>query len=430
MLLKNPEKYRKRIMDSVIEKHLSIFGGVYLKGPKWCGKTYCCERLAESEINLTDNGYAELAEINPSGILSGITPRFIDEWQLCASLWNKIKTEISARSKPSQFLLSGSVNVPSEERSKINHSGAGRIDKLVLRTCSLYETGHSNGEISIHEMFTNPDSCIGKISNLPFEKMVYALCAGGWPYQFEVKNDADKLLLPESYINSIVDDESGELNQRQKERTKQFLRSIARNVQTMASDDSIIKDFLSGDLSSTRNEYFELKKIFKDQYLLDYTLAWNPNIRSKTSIRTTPKISFTDPSIAVAALGISPEELMMDFNTLGYLFENLVSRDVKIYLEAEGGSVYQYHDRTDLECDLVLKNKKGEYGLVEVKLGSKGIDAGAANLSKIQNLMMDSEKIGRTKLHEPKFLAVITSTEYAYKREDGVYVLPIGCLKN
>lgn len=430
MLLKNPEKYRKRIMDSVIERHLSIFGGVYLKGPKWCGKTYCCERLAESEINLTDNGYAELAEINPSGILSGITPRFIDEWQLCASLWNKIKTEISARSKPSQFLLSGSVNVPDEERSKINHSGAGRIDKLVLRTCSLYETGHSNGEISIHEMFTNPDSCIGKISNLSFEKMVYALCAGGWPYQFEVKNDADKLLLPESYINSIVDDESGELNQRQKERTKQFLRSIARNVQTMTSDDSIIKDFLSGDLSSTRNEYFELKKIFKDQYLLDYTLAWNPNIRSKTSIRTTPKISFTDPSIAVAALGISPEELMMDFNTLGYLFENLVSRDVKIYLEAEGGSVYQYHDRTDLECDLVLKNKKGEYGLVEVKLGSKGIDAGAANLSKIQNLMIDSEKIGRTKLHKPKFLAVITSTEYAYKREDGVYVLPIGCLKN
>lgn len=430
MLLKEPDKYRKRIMDEVIEKHLNVFNAVYLKGPKWCGKTFCCQRLANSEINLTINDYAQLAEINPDEILKGTTPKLIDEWQECTSLWDKIKVECSARNKPAQFMLTGSVNVSEEKSAEIHHSGAGRIDKLILRTCSLYETGESNGTVSIAELFKNPNSCIGKTSDMSFDETIFAICKGGWPYQFTVDNEEDKMLLPQSYINSIVDDESGKMNLRLRQRTKQFLKSLARNVQTCTTDENIIEDYLSGDINSSRNEYFELKKLFTEQYLLDYTYAWNPNIRSRSAIRTSPKISFVDPSIAVAALGITKGDLSKDFNTLGYLFENLVSRDMKIYMESLAGEVYQYHDRSGLECDLVLKAKNGDYALIEVKLGDSKIKEGCQNLLKINNLIMKAEKKGRTKLRKPKFMAVITSKNYAYKTDEGVYVIPIGCLKN
>ena len=373
MLLKEPNKYRKRIMDDVIEKHLNVFNAVYLKGPKWCGKTFCCQRLANSEINLMINDYAQLAEINPDEILKGATPKLIDEWQECTSLWDKIKVECSIRNKPAQFMLTGSVNVSKEKSREIHHSGAGRINKLVLRTCSLYETGESNGTVSIAELFKNPDSCIGKTSDMSFDETIFAICKGGWPYQFTVDNEEDKMLLPQSYINSIVDDESGKMNLRLRQRTKQFLKSLARNVQTCTTDENIIEDYLSGDINSSRNEYFELKKLFTEQYLLDYTYAWNPNIRSRSAIRTSPKISFVDPSIAVAALGITKGDLSKDFNTLGYLFENLVSRDMKIYMESLAGEVYQYHDRSGLECDLVLKTKNGDYALIEFALAEVSI---------------------------------------------------------
>lgn len=430
MILKEPDKYRKRIMDDIIEKHLNTFNAVYLKGPKWCGKTFCCQRLANSEINLTTNNNALLAELNPNEILRGDTPKLIDEWQECISLWDKIKVECSSRNKPAQFLLSGSVNIAENEKDKIHHSGAGRIDKLILRTCSLYETGESNGSISLSKMFDNPDDCIGKTSNMSFEDIIYSICKGGWPYQFAVENKDDKLLLPESYINSIIDDESGKMNLRLRQRTRQFLKSLARNVQTSTNDETIIKDYLSGEVNSSRNEYYQLKKIFTDQYLLDYTYAWNPNIRSKTAIRMSPKISFVDPSIAVASLGLTPGELGKDFNTLGYLFENLVSRDMKIYMESLSGEVYQYRDRNGLECDLVLKANNGDYALIEVKLGEKEISEGCQNLAKLSKLVMVAQKEGKTKLRQPKFMAVITSKEFAYKTNNGVYVLPIGCLKN
>ena len=430
MILKEPSKYRKRIMDDVIERHLNTFSAVYLKGPKWSGKTFCCQRLANSEINLTVNDYAQLAEINPNIVLDGDNPRLIDEWQECTSLWDKIKVECSSRNKTGQFLLTGSVNISDDEKNKIHHSGAGRIDKLVLRTCSLYETGESNGSISLEEMFNNPDICIGKKSDMSFEDIIYSICKGGWPYQFTVKNREDKLLLAESYIKSIIDDESGNMNLRLRQRTRQYLRSLARNVQTSTDDETIIKDYLSGEINSSRNEYFELKKIFTNQYLLDYTYAWNPNIRSKTAIRITPKISFVDPSIGVAALGITPLELGQDFNTLGYLFENLVSRDLKVYMESLSGEVYQYRDRNGLECDLVLKAKNGDYALIEVKLGDKRIEEGCSNLLKLSELVMIAQKEGKTKLREPKFMAVITSKDFAYKTDDGIYIIPIGCLKN
>lgn len=430
MILKEPKKYRKRIMDEVLEKHLNVFNSVYLKGPKWCGKTYCCQRLANSEVNLTTNNNAQLGEVNPKAILDGETPRLIDEWQECPSIWDKVKVECSSRNKPAQFLLSGSVSVDDERKEEIHHSGAGRIDRLVLRTCSLYETGESNGTVSLQEMFNNPDVCIGKTSDMSFEDIAYAICKGGWPYQFAVEGKEEKLLLPESYIKSIVEDESGKMNLRLRQRTRQFLRSYARNVQTSTSDEILLKDFLSGDINSTRNDYFEMKKVFIEQYLLDYTYSWNSNIRSKTAIRMTPKISFVDPSIATAALGLTPEELGKDFNTLGYLFENLVSRDMKIYMESLSGEVFQYRDRTGLECDLVLKAKNGDYALVEVKLGEKGIEEGCRNLLKISKLVMNAEKEGKTKLRKPKFLAVVTSKEFAYKNNDGVYIIPIGCLKN
>lgn len=430
MILKDPGSYHKRIIDPVLEKHLSIFGAVYLKGTRWSGKTFACQRLANSSIDISTKNNSVLAELNPKGILEGETPRLIDEWQECGSIWDEIKAEVSERAKPSQFLLSGSVSVSKEEQKKIHHSGAGRIDKLVLRPCSLFETNDSNGTISLQEMFSNPDNCIGKESKLSFEDMVFALCRGGWPFQFSLSNKEDQLLLAESYIRLIEDDESGKLNKRLRERTRQFLASLARNVQTSTNDTVLLEDYLSGDLGSTRNEFYELKNAFSNQYLLDYTLAWNSNIRSKTAIRTTPKISFADPSIATAVLGLSPKELMQDFNTLGYLFENLVSRDVKVYMEAHGGNIYQYRDRAGLEADLVLKQKNGDYALIEVKLGSKGIDLGSENLLKISKLMSKEEKKGRTKLRSPKFLAVITSTNFAYKREDGVYVLPLGALKD
>lgn len=315
-------------MDDIIEQHLKTFNAVYLKGPKWCGKTFCCQRIANSEVNLLTDNNALLADINPLEILDGKTPRLIDEWQECTSLWDVIKVECSSRNKPGQFLLSGSVNTSEEEKKKIHHSGAGRIDKLVLRTCSLYETGESNGSISLKQLLENPDSCIGKKSNLSLDDLIFTICRGGWPYQFTVKNKKNQLLLAESYIKSIEDDESGEMNLRLRQRTRQFLKTYARNDQTINNNVTLIDDYLSGDLGSTKEEFYNLKRTFIEQYILDFTYSWSPNIRSKTSIRAIPKISFVDPSIATAVLGITPKDLKKDLNTLGFLFENLVSRDV------------------------------------------------------------------------------------------------------
>jgi len=430
MALEKPKDYKNRIMDEIIKKLLDSFPCVYIKGPKWCGKTYSALKLSNSSYNLLENGNCELAEINPDFVLKGMTPRLIDEWSECPKLWDKIKILCDKRSEPGQFILSGSVNIDKEKGKYIHHSGAGRIVKILLRPCSLYETGDSNGSISLSEMFTKPDNCIGKVSSLSFDDMLFALVRGGWPYQFKIKNKKEQLKLAKVYIDSIVDDESSYMNKRLRERTKQFLKSLSRNVQTFTDDQTLFKDYISGDLGSTRNEYFELKKIFTEHYLLDYTLSWNSNSRSKTSIRSKAKISFVDPSIPAYLLGIKVDSLKSDFNTLGYLFENLVSRDIKVYMSSINGEVYQYRDRYNLEADLVVKNDIGDYGLIEVKLGDRHIDEGANNLLKIKNTIVKQERKNRTKLKLPKFLAVITSTNFAYKRPDGVYVLPIGALKN
>lgn len=425
MILKDIDNYRPRLLEKLVSIRLRTFPSVYIKGPKWCGKTYLCRKLANSEINLLVDNNKELAELNSDYIFDGDKPRLIDEWQECPSLWDKIKTKSD---QPSQFLLTGSVNLLNREN--IHHSGVGRIDKLFLRPCSLYETGYSSGTISLKEFLLNPNCSIGKHSSLSFNDLINCICIGGWPYQFNLENIEDKLILPKSYINSIIDDESKLLNPRQKDRTRIFLKSISRNVQCTTKDETILQDYLSFENTSNRNEYFKLKKIFFDQYILDYTDCWNPNIRSKTSIRTSSKISLVDPSIAVASLDLSPEDLRHDFNTLGYLFENLVSRDIKVYMSINDGSVYYYRDRLGLECDLVVKDNKGRIALLEVKLGSKGIDEGSKNLLKIDKLIRVSDKEGRTHNLIPSALAVITSTDFAYKRDDGVYVIPIGCLRD
>lgn len=422
--------YKYRILDKVLGKRLKSIGAVLIEGPKWCGKTTTSEKLAQSVIYMSDpankNQYLEMAEINPQRLLEGATPRLIDEWQLAPKIWDAVRYEIDHRDELGQFILTGSSVPPSDK--EIYHTGTGRFSWLLMRPMSLFESQESSGEVSLEDLFKTPVEISGK-NNLSIEKLAFLVCRGGWPRATNIEDEEAALEQAYSYYEAVVRSDISRADgvNRDTERARKLMRSYARHQGTQATRQVIINDIILNDndkidLSTIHSYLNALRKIF----VIEDMEAWSPNLRSKTAIRTSETRYFIDPSIAVAALGIGPNDLLSDLNTFGLLFETLCVRDLRVFADYLNGKVYHYRDKNGLECDAVVHLRNGSYGLVEIKLGGdRLIEEAVANLKKLESIL-DSDK-----MKKPAFLMVLTGVgEYAYRRKDGIYIVPVGCLKN
>jgi hypothetical protein len=423
------KKYKKRIADAILVKKLAGKGAVLIEGPKWCGKTTTAEQVAKSILYMSDPESVEqnltLADISPKRLLQGETPRLIDEWQIAPKLWDAVRFEVDHRDELGQFVLTGSAVPPSME--KVHHTGTGRFAWLMMRPMSLYESGESTGDVSLKELFSSPSDISGK-NNLNIDQLAFLVCRGGWPRATTLP---DEIALEQAfdYYDAVVNTDASQVDgvSRNPERVKRLMRSYSRHQGTQVGNQTICDDIAANDAatldSDTVLSYINaLKKIF----VIEDMSAWNPNLRSKSAIRTSDTRYFVDPSIATAALGLGPDDLIADLNTFGLLFEAMCVRDLRVFADLLDGKVYHYRDSSGLECDAVIHLRNGSYGLIETKLGGDRLVAeGAANLLKL------SEKIDTTKMKAPSFLAVLTGTgDYAYRGKDGIFIVPIGCLKN
>ena len=421
-------KYLKRIIDDDLDKYLTMIGAVLIIGPKWCGKTTTAERHAKSVLKLQDKDNYKSnmmwADIEPSRLLKGEKPRLIDEWQVAPVLWDSVRTSVDDTEGYGLYILTGSTVVNEEE---IMHSGTGRIHRLLMRPMSLYESGESNGQISIMELFDNPDLDINECeSELTMDELIFASCRGGWPDSLHQKTREGKLFVAYSYLENICNTDVSAVDgiKRDPDRVRLLLRSIARNDSTLAKDQTIINDMNANFMDISRPTYYSYVDALKKLFVLEDQRGWSPNIKSKTAIRSGNKKVFIDPSIAVAALNANPESMEKDLNTFGFIFENLCIRDLNVYTNTYGGKISYYHDKSDLEVDCVVHLRDGRYALIECELGRNRIEEGAKNLLKINKLIEKNDKIDN-----PTFLAVLTGGKYAYTRKDGVKVIPIGCLR-
>ena len=421
------EKYLPRIADKVLQDHLNSKGAILIEGAKWCGKTTTAKHLAQSFISLDDpqktKQYQEMADLNPSALLEGKNPHLIDEWQIAPKLWNAVRYEVDQRDEFGQFILTGSSVPPQLDTS--THTGIGRIVKMRMRPMSLFESGDSSGEVSLTELLEQKK--ISGSDNHTIENIAYEICRGGWPKAIGL---TPQIALQQAidYYEAVVSDDISRVDGKKRHipRTQRLLRSYARNIASQATLEKIRQDVLMNDADTFDNNtlysYLEaLRKIF----VIEDSPSWNPNLRSKSAIRTTDTRYFCDPSIASAALGIGPEDLINDLNTMGLIFENLAIRDLRIYAQLLNGDIYHFRDKTGLECDAVLHLRNGSYGLIEIKLGGdKLIEEGVANLVKLSGL------IDQTKMKAPSFMMILCAiAPYAYQRKDGVYIVPISCLK-
>lgn len=422
----NPQ-YRKRIIDQKIREELEVIGAVVVEGAKWCGKTTTSKQFAKSELLLSDSEqmstYLGVADMNPSILLEGDNPRLIDEWQLAPKLWDSIRHDVDKRNANGLYVLTGSTTPP--DTSQIFHSGAGRFAWVKMRPMSLYESGESSGKISLKELFTSPDGIAAECDLTDLRDLAFLTCRGGWP-KATTFQDEKALRLAFDYVDAIVRSDISRVDgiMRSPERALKLLRSLARHQSTQASNETILADMGedSGNIATVNSYLDALARIF----VTENALAWNPNLRSKTALRTSDTHYFVDPSIATAALGLGPDDLINDIRTFGFIFETFAVRDLRIYTEALGGSVYHYRDKNGLECNSVLHLRNGKYALVEIKLGGdRFIEDGADKLKTLAG-KLDTDKMG-----DPAFLAVVVGIgKYAYRRKDGVFVVPIGCLKD
>lgn len=421
--------YKHRIADAILKHKILGKGAVLIEGPKWCGKTTTARQLAKSFLDLGDSAVLKqsigLIEISPKTLLEGSTPRLIDEWQALPPIWDSIRSEVDRRGEPSQFILTGSSVLP--EADETIHSGTGRFATLKMRPMSLYESGESNGSVSLRDLFDSEPLDVQR-NGLEIEEIAYLVCRGGWPWTTLISKET-ALDQAFDYIDSVVEKDIQRVDRvkRSTERTRLLLRSYARNISQSVSYATIRKDMLSND-SSTLDEdtVADYVQALKRLYVIEDLAAWNPNIRSKASIRTSDTRHFVDPSIGTAALGLGPKNLINDLQSFGFFFEDMVVRDLRVYADALDGKLYHYRDSNGLECDTVLHRRNGSYALMEVKLGGeKSIEEGALSLISL------AKNIDTGRMPEPSFLAVIIGVgSYAYRRKDGVYVLPIGCLKD
>jgi hypothetical protein len=427
-------KYLKRMADVVLEERLEAFGAVLIEGPKWCGKTTTAMQKAKSVLQLQDpdtrEGYLATAAIRPSLLLAGDTPRLIDEWQVAPEIWDAVRVMVDRRNKPGQFILTGSNTI---DESVIMHSGIGRITRMQMWPMSLYESGESNGTISLSELFNNPDLEIDGIgSDMRIEELIYAACRGGWPASLKPFTENARLLIARDYVDSVCKIEVSTIDNIQRDETlvRLILRTYARNISTLAKKSSMIKDVKSKIETLAENTFDSYVKALKKLFIIQDIDAWNPAIRSATAIRSSPKRGLVDPSVAVAALGLTPEQLQMDLKTFGFIFECMGIRDLKAYSQALGSNISYYHDRYGLEADAVMHLPDGRYALIEFKLGGKEIEEGASHLLEIKRLIKEAgESENHFKLREPDLLMVITGGPIAYSRPDGVKVIPLACLR-
>lgn len=425
--------YIPRVVDSELDLRLRAVGATVLVGPKWCGKTTTAKQKSKSVLEMQDpdlqEGYLRLAQTKPSLLLAGETPRLIDEWQIAPNLWDAVRVSVDRRGEKGLYLLTGSVVV---DDKKIKHSGTGRISRLEMSTMSLYETQETSGELSLKGLFDAPGAAVdGAKSALSVEQLIFCVCRGGWPAVMDANGDDAKLFIARDYLRNVAEVDISRVDdvERDPALAAQILKSYARNISTLATKTSIRKDILSvRDVSMvTLDSYIRaLERLF----VLRDVEAWNPSIRSATDIRAGKKRGFVDPSVAVAAMGVGPEYFLKDFKTFGFLFESLVMRDLRIYSQSMGGQISYYRDRYGLEADAVLHLEDGRYALIEIKLGSAEIEEGASHLLEIKRLVTEHNKAEKQcPLREPDLLMVVTGGEMAYTRPDGVYVIPIGCLK-
>lgn len=422
-------QYKQRIADQILAKKLSCKGAVLIEGPKWCGKTTTAEQHARSILYMDSPASLEsniqMAEISPSLLLNGETPRLIDEWQLAPKLWDATRYEVDHRGEVGQFILTGSA-VPVSEKD-IHHSGTGRFSWLTMRPMTLYESGDSNGTVSIGELFCQPEQ-IATVNKLKIEDIAYLICRGGWPFACNLTGDA-ALAQAIDYVDAVIKKDVSRVDGVNRNATtmRQLLRSYARHQGAPATIGTIVADMATNSENEvsdrTVGSYIEaLRKIF----VIEDSEAWNPNLRSKTAVRTANTRYFIDPSIGTAVLGLGPSDLLADLNTMGLFFETLCVRDLRVFADALDGQVFHYRDKNGLECDAVMHLRNGKYGLIEVKLGGdRLIEEGAKNLLSL------ACKINTEKMNDPSFLMVLTGTgNFAYRRKDGVYVVPIGCLRD
>lgn len=433
--------YKNRVADRLLAEKLEAFGAVLIEGPKYCGKTTLASQQAGSILSMADTDTLgqnlALARTNISRLLVGETPRLIDEWQIAPQFWDAVRNEVDKRNEDGQFMLTGSAVPPKPkkdengniiEEENIHHTGTGRISRLRLRTMSLWESEDSTGDVSLEELFINPDTVDG-VSDIDLDRLAYLTCRGGWPKAVLKKSEKAALAQAFDYYDSVVSNDIKRVDDidRDEELTKRIMRSYARNQGTQATVGTILADIKSnGDERMSDSTVYSYIKALKEIFVIEDSIAWNPNLRSKTAIRTSDTRYFIDPSIATAALGMGPKNLINDMETFGFIFETLAIRDLRVYADALDGKVYHYRDKNNLECDAVIHLRNGSYGLVEVKIGgAELIKEGAESLKTL------SSKIDSTRMKTPSFMMVLTGIgKFAYKRpEDGVLVVPIGCLK-
>ena len=422
-------KYKPRIADKLLARKLAGKGAVLVEGPKWCGKTTTAQQQAQSLLNLGDSDILsqslKMMEISPKTLLQGKTPRLIDEWQTIPPLWDTIRSEVDQRGEFSQFILTGSSVLP--QANETTHSGTGRFAHIKMRPMSLFESGESTGTVSLGDLFDGntfePQPC-----EIDLQKMAYLTCRGGWPQATLIEG---KIALDQAfdYFDSVIERDIQRIDgvKRNPERAKLLMRSYARNIAQQASYSTIKADMLSNDAKTLDEDTVaDYIKALKQLFVIEDLAAWNPNIRSKSAIRTGDTRHFVDPSIGTAALGLGPNDLINDLNFFGLLFEDLVVRDLRVFAEALNGKLYHYRDSSGLECDTVLHRRNGTYALIEVKLGGeKLIEEGVASLNSLANT------IDTDRMHKPSFMMVLTAVgPYAYQRKDGIFVVPIGCLKD
>ncbi len=429
------KEYKNRIADHILTEKLEAMGAVLIEGPKYCGKTSLAAQQAKSILYMSDpetrSQNLALAKTNIKRLLEGDTPRLIDEWQLAPQFWDAVRNEVDRRDEDGQFMLTGSAvpPKPKDEDEQIFHSGAGRIAYLKLRTMSLWESEDSTGEVSLGRLFESPEQVEGT-SHIDLDRLAFLTCRGGWPKAVLKKSEKAALAQAIEYYEAVVRADISRVDdvERDPDLAIRLMRSYARHQGAQATAGTILEDIRTNEADSlSENTIYNYIKALKKIFVIEDAVAWNPNLRSKTAIRTSDTRYFSDPSVATAALGLGPKDLINDLNTFGLFFKTLCVRDLRVYADILGGTVYHYRDKSNLECDAVVHLRNGSYGLIEIKLGGKDlIEEGAKTLKDL------AEKIDTTKMKKPSFMMVLTGIgDYAYKRpEDGVLVVPVGCLKH
>jgi predicted AAA+ superfamily ATPase len=416
--------YISRISDKLLGILLESSGAVLVEGAKWCGKTQSSLQVAKSAVYLQDPdegpGYLAMADTKPSLLLEGETPLLLDEWQMAPVIWDAVRFAVDKRALMGQFILTGSATPGANETI---HSGTGRIARMLMRPMSLYESSESDGKVSLKDLFDGNKDIAAK-NNLTIEQIAHAICRGGWPAAVISGSQSSRIAM--NYVDSIINSDVHRVDgvERDPERVRLLLQSLARNISTLATYKTIMDDMQVNDASITDKTLSSYLNALRRLFVVEDVPAWQPSLRSRTAIRTANKRQFVDPSIATAALRTNATGILRDFETFGFLFESLCTRDLRVYSQAIDGGVFHYRDKSELESDLIIKLNDGRWAPVEVKLGNKQIEEAAANLIKL------SHKVDADKMNQPSFLMVLTGGQVAYRRPDGVLVVPIGCLKD